>query len=587
MFGPAPPGRETRMSGTNGILSIETSAQQFAQKLAESLPVTIASVALWDRPSFSLTIKAIGTVRPLGVPLPLSSRLSLATAPTHRAAFEGQEPVYLDLESMGTAGAQDEVSQALIPDLRAMYLLPIRVGDETVGILGLGEMRSNAREPLSSEKRERCRVILEEFVESFAHTWETGRLRQQARAMGSLLRMVRETLDARTSDDALAMCASEVGGWLGAPVRALLFRVGACGDIAVAARYRFPGAITSADTAQIMLALARNRAKSEWPIEVTSMVDDPEALQAEMPEGGRCTRITLPLMNAGRLLGLICLYVEDELQLTEWDLEVFRYRAEIASHAFALVSTLEDSTRERDWVGRAAYETLSTSQRTALGEALKGIDRLVGTILPDRIQQLVAADVHGAPEAGVLAEAVTREVTSVIEGLRGDDSTAGPTREVDLNGLVRRVISMARASLEGPGDLHRAPVQLSLELMGEPLVVHTTPELIAALVHAIENAVEAMPEGGQVHVRTGREDNHALISVQDSGPGVTAGDEAFMPLVSTKSKPHMGLGLSVIRRIVHQLGGTTSLVTSERGGALLEIRLPLSGAETKSEVEKA
>ena len=218
--GRSPRARELSMGGTNGLLSIETTAQQFAQKLAESLPVTIASVALWDRPSFSLTIKGIGTARPLGVPLPLSSRLSLATSPTHRAAFERQEPIYLDLESMGSAGAQDEVSQALIPDLRAMYLLPIRVGDETVGILGLGEMRSNTREPLSFEKRERCRAILEEFVESFTHTWETGRLRQQVRAMGSLLRMVRETLDARTSDDALAMCASEVGGWLGAPVRA-------------------------------------------------------------------------------------------------------------------------------------------------------------------------------------------------------------------------------------------------------------------------------------------------------------------------------------------------------------------------------
>jgi hypothetical protein len=580
------------MSTTGGLLGIETTTQEFAQKLAEVLPVTIASVALWDRPSFSLTIKAVGTARPLDVPLPLLSRVSLATAPTHRAAFERQEPIFLDLEAASARTAREEVARALVPDLRAIYLLPIRVSDETVGVLGLGEMRSAEREPMSSEKRERCRTILEEFLATSAHAWEAGRLRQQLRAMASLLRMVRETLDARTNEDVLAMCASEAGGWLGAPVRAILFRVGPSGDIAVAAKYRFPEPVTSADGAQLMLALARNRTQTEWPVGVASVADDPlDTLRTVMPEGGRWTRITLPLMNVGQLLGLICLYIEDELQLTQWELEAFRYRAEIASHAYVLVSTLEDHAHERAWFGRAAYETLSTGQRIALREALKGIDRLVGTLLPDRIQRLVgeggASGVPAPREACALAEAVTREVSSVLEGLCGEESSTVASWEVDLNGLVRRVMGMARASLEVPTDPHRGPVRLSLQLESGPLVVRTTPELVGALVHAIQNAVEAMPEGGEVRVRTGRENGHALILVQDSGPGVALPENAFMPLVSTKGKPHMGLGLSVIRRVVNRHGGSASLVTSAEGGALLEIRLPLSSGDVRHTGEEA
>lgn len=579
------------MNGTDGLLGIETTAQQLAQKLAESLPVTIASVALWDRPSFSLTIKAIGTARPLGVPLPLWSRVLLATAPTHRAAFQRQEPVFLDLESAAEATVREEVARALVPDLRAIYLLPIRLGDETLGILGLGEMRSGAREPMSSEKRERCRAILEEFLASSAHAWEAGRLRQQVRAMASLLRMVRETFDARTSDDVLSMCASEAGGWLGAPVRALLFRVEPSGDVAVAARYRFSEPMTPADAAQIMLALARSRTPSEWPVGVVSVADDPlDPLLAGMRDGGRWTRITLPLMNAGRLLGLICLYVEEELQLTDWELEAFRHRAEIATQVLALVSTLEDHAHERQWAERTAYEILSASQRRALREALKGIGRLVGTLLPDRIQRLVtelgAAGQAGSPEAGALAEAVTREVAAMLEELRGEDSaTVASGWEVDLNSLVRRVSSMVRASVERPADPHRGPVQLSLELVSEPLVARTTPELVVALVHAIENAVEAMPEGGEICLRTARDNGHALISVQDSGAGVAALDDAFAPLVSTKGKPHMGLGLAVLRSVVDQQGGTVSLVSRDGGGALLQIRLPLASENLGSNDE--
>jgi signal transduction histidine kinase len=300
-----------------------------------------------------------------------------------------------------------------------------------------------------------------------------------------------------------------------------------------------------------------------------------------VPDGERWTRITLPLMSAQRLLGLICLYVEDDLHLTEWELEAFRHRAEIASHALALVSTLEDHAHEREWVGRAAYETLPASQRAALREALKGIDRLVATLLPDRVQRLVT-ELHGSPptgttEWGALAEAVTREVVAMLDGLRGEGPpTATSIREVDLNSLVRRVTSMARTSLELAADPHRGAVQLSVELSIEPLVARTSPELVVALVHAIENAVEAMPEGGEIRVRTARDNGHALISVQDSGPGVAALDDAFAPLVSTKGKPHMGLGLSVVRRVVTEHGGTASLASPEEGGALLQIRLPLS-----------
>jgi signal transduction histidine kinase len=571
------------------LLGIETTAQQLAQKVAESLPVTIVSVALWDGPGLSLTIKAIGTARPLGVPLPLWSRVALATAPTHRAAFQRQEPVFLDLEATGQAAAREEVAQALVPDLRAIYLLPIRFGGEMVGILGLGEMRSADREPITPEKRERCRVILDEFLASSAHAWEAGRLRQQIRAMGSLLRMVRETFDARTSEDVLSTCAAEVGGWLGVPVRALQFRVEPSGDIQVVARCRFPEPVTSEDAAQIMLALIRSRTQLEWPVGVMSVADDPlDPLSSVVPDGERWTRITLPLMSAQRLLGLICLYVEDDLQLTEWELEAFRHRAEIASHALALVSTLEDHAHEREWAGRAAYETLPASQRAALREALKGIDRLVATLLPDRVQRLVTELSGLAPagttEWGTLAEAVTREVAAVLDGLRGEGpATATSSREVDLNSLVRRVTIMARTSLDLPTDPHRGAVQLNLELSREPLVARTSPELVIALVHAIENAVEAMPEGGEIHVRTARDNGHALISVQDNGPGAVVHEDAFAPLVSTKGKPHMGLGLSIIRSVVNEHGGTASLVSRDGGGALLQIRLPLASGNVGSD----
>jgi signal transduction histidine kinase len=95
-------------------------------------------------------------------------------------------------------------------------------------------------------------------------------------------------------------------------------------------------------------------------------------------------------------------------------------------------------------------------------------------------------------------------------------------------------------------------------------------------VHAIESAVDAMPAGGEIRVRTGRENGHAVISVEDSGIERAGGaDSASLTHFSLKDP---GTVLSLVRSIVEPYGGRATLLSREAPGSALVLYLPATAA---------
>jgi nitrogen fixation/metabolism regulation signal transduction histidine kinase len=113
---------------------------------------------------------------------------------------------------------------------------------------------------------------------------------------------------------------------------------------------------------------------------------------------------------------------------------------------------------------------------------------------------------------------------------------------------------------------------------GEPVPVRGDWVLLARAAHNLAlNACEASPAGATVEIAARREYGHAVLEVLDRGPGLPAGlaDRVFEPYVSTKRRGS-GLGLSLVRDIARQHGGTVTLVDREGGGACARLVLPLA-----------
>ena len=145
----------------------------------------------------------------------------------------------------------------------------------------------------------------------------------------------------------------------------------------------------------------------------------------------------------------------------------------------------------------------------------------------------------------------------------------------DLNEIVERTTSLVehRAQLSG--------VELERDLLADlPPVSCDRAQIEQVLLNLVLNAVEAMPEGGRVVVRTGTEaaTNAVVVQVQDDGPGIPREHlrRIFDPFFSTKEgEKGAGLGLSVAYGIVEAHDGRLNVHSEVGRGTTFTVRLPL------------
>jgi signal transduction histidine kinase len=205
--------------------------------------------------------------------------------------------------------------------------------------------------------------------------------------------------------------------------------------------------------------------------------------------------------------------------------------------------------------------------RTPL-QSIRGFAKLLKKdgMTPEKRREYLDIIIHEAERLGLLAGNIL--LLSKVEG----QEILTDQKEFSLDEELRRVIRLFEATWEKKG--------LSLSADLAPVTCTGSEELLSEVwINLLANAVKFTPEGGAITVTAGQADDAAVVTVADTGCGMTAEAlrhifDKFYQGDSSHSAEGNGLGLALVRRIVELHRGRVEVSSAPGRGTRVTVLLP-------------
>jgi len=247
-----------------------------------------------------------------------------------------------------------------------------------------------------------------------------------------------------------------------------------------------------------------------------------------------------------------------------------RMEAELDRYTKHLEELVEERTRRLREVERLA----AIGQTTAMvGHDLRNpLQAMVSTLYLAR-KKLASPSYEKTRDVAKLLDPLDEHISYMDKIVSDLQDYAGSLTiepiETNLPDLIRDVLSAAKI----PGT-----VKVSVVVQGElPRIVVDPALMRRVLSNLITNAVQAMPQGGELIIGTSENPGAISISVQDTGEGIARENlkNLFNPFFTTKAKGQ-GLGLAVCKRILEAQGGKITVKSEVGRGSTFTVEIPTS-----------
>jgi PAS domain S-box-containing protein len=252
---------------------------------------------------------------------------------------------------------------------------------------------------------------------------------------------------------------------------------------------------------------------------------------------------------------------------------------------------LKDVTEER----RLREQVLHAEKLRAVGEMAAGIahnfNNVLTTILTRaQLLALQVTDTVAVQRGLTLIEQAASDGAALVRRLqqlaRGNAATERTW--LDLNILIHEVVETTQPLWHDHAQREGRPVQVHLALAPLPRLLGRAAELREVLTNLLLNAIEAMPKGGQITLRTWMEGSAVCAAMSDTGIGMTAEVQRrlFDPFFTTKGARGTGLGLSVSQAIIKGHHGMMTVDSEPGRGTTFVITLPASSEAAEARISQ-
>lgn len=314
-----------------------------------------------------------------------------------------------------------------------------------------------------------------------------------------------------------------------------------------------------------------------------------QRIEVRRPEGRRVVEAhAAPIRDAdGRVSGVVV--VEwDVTELVRLELRVQEQAGEAAAlqaRAASTTDSIERLVEERSRALLASQEEQVRERRlAALGQLAAGVMHDVNNALNPIMAAAYLLRHHAeSPEAvrdyadriRKAAEIGAATASRVGRFIRQEPVHVGGDEVIDLSALADEVVDLTE-----PMRLRRSSeaqeVRVERQLGADVHMRGLPGEIREALLNLVQNAIDAMPKGGTLTLRTAVEGNEVCIAVRDTGVGMTeeVRERAFDPFFSTKGAGGTGLGLAEVYGIARRHRGSAAITSVPERGTEVLLRFP-------------
>ncbi|HEV7608565.1 MAG TPA: PAS domain S-box protein [Steroidobacteraceae bacterium] len=311
-----------------------------------------------------------------------------------------------------------------------------------------------------------------------------------------------------------------------------------------------------------------------------------------LASGGMRSMVIAPLLVESQVFGVLITARRAANAFSSSECEFLRQASEhtaLASHQAQLYGALQ---RAYDDLRASQQQVMQQERLRALGQMASGIAHDINNAISPvalyteaLLEREPALTERGRSQLEIIQRAIddiAQTVARMGEFYRQREPQLS-LLPVDLNKLVGQVIALTRARWSDMAQQRGAAIEMRTQLAPDlPAVAAVESQIRDALINLVFNAVDAMPEGGPLTIRTGlvagSHGQIALLEVEDAGLGMDEDTRrrCLEPFFTTKGTRGTGLGLAMVYGVAQRHGANLEIESEPGKGTVVRMSFAIA-----------